>query len=124
MVTGVVLLVHTGRVLVLLRGSTAPWYPLHWNLPGGMADEGETPAEAAVRECVEETALWPISPRLLHTFDMGADGLLYAYVAEVGEGPLRTCWESEGHAWVGLDEIEGYQFVPCVEGVIRAALSA
>jgi 8-oxo-dGTP pyrophosphatase MutT (NUDIX family) len=88
-----------------------------------MADEGETPEAAAVRECVEETALWPIAPRLLRTIDMGTDGLLYAYVSEVGEGPMRTCWESETHAWVGLNEVEGYSFVPCVKDLILAALS-
>lgn len=110
-------------MLVLLRGSTAPWFPLHWNLPGGTADEGETPESAAVRECVEETALWPIAPRHLQTIDMGDDGLLYAFMSEVGEGPLRTCWESESHAWISLNELDGYSFVPCVRDLIGLALS-
>ena len=109
-------------MLVLLRGATAPWFPLHWNLPGGIADEGESPEAAAARECVEETALWPITLRPLRTVDMGDDGLLYAYVSEVGEGPVRTCWESESHAWIGLGDVEGYSFVPHVADLIREAL--
>jgi len=121
--TGVILLVHEGKVLVLLRGATAPWYPLHWNLPGGTVDEHETPGTAAIRECVEETALWPLCPRLLDVIDMGDDGLLHAYVSDVGEGPVRTCWESESHAWIGLNEIEGYKFVPFVEALLREALT-
>ena len=30
-----------GRALILQRGSTAPWMPLSWNLPGGGIDAGE-----------------------------------------------------------------------------------
>lgn len=46
-----------GRVLLLLRGPTAPWMPNRWNLPGGKIESGESTAEAAMRETREETAL-------------------------------------------------------------------
>ncbi|CAM3098316.1 NUDIX hydrolase [Stackebrandtia soli] len=41
-----------GRVLLIQRSDCGEWC-----MPGGAADVGETPSEAAIRECVEETGL-------------------------------------------------------------------
>lgn len=43
-----------GRVLLLLRGPTAPWMPNRWNLPGGKIERGESSLEAAMRETREK----------------------------------------------------------------------
>lgn len=53
-----------GRVLLLLRGPTAPWMPGRWNLPGGKIEPGESLAEAAMREAREEAGLrvYALSP--------------------------------------------------------------
>jgi len=32
-------------------------YPLYWDIPGGSVEEGELPAEGAIREVREETGL-------------------------------------------------------------------
>ena len=53
---------RTGALLLQLRDDKAPYYPNVWGLPGGAVEEGETPAEAAVREVWEETALHPSAP--------------------------------------------------------------
>ena len=45
-----VVVVQSGRILLLRRGLTAPWAPGKWGLPGGYVEPGETPAQAAVRE--------------------------------------------------------------------------
>ena len=52
--TGV--LVHQGRVFVQKRPATGPWAGL-WEFPGGRVEEEESPAEAVVREFLEETEM-------------------------------------------------------------------
>jgi 8-oxo-dGTP diphosphatase len=53
---------RAGALLLQLRDGHAPYHPNVWGLPGGAVEPGETPAEAAVRELWEETALRPEAP--------------------------------------------------------------
>ena len=52
---GMLVVDDEGRALLVRRA----WEPMqgHWSLPAGFVDVDETPAEAAVRECREETGL-------------------------------------------------------------------
>lgn len=45
------------RVLLLQRGARSKFAPLHWDLPSGKADKGESVTAAAARELKEETGL-------------------------------------------------------------------
>jgi 8-oxo-dGTP pyrophosphatase MutT (NUDIX family) len=49
-----VVLNHESKVLLLLRGRTAPWKPLLWDVPGGAQEDGEDMLETALRELREE----------------------------------------------------------------------
>jgi ADP-ribose pyrophosphatase YjhB (NUDIX family) len=55
---------QAGRVLLIQRKDNA-----HWALPGGIAEIGQTPAEAALRELWEEAGLRGQVARLLGLFD-------------------------------------------------------
>jgi 8-oxo-dGTP pyrophosphatase MutT (NUDIX family) len=57
-----------GRVLLQRRAQDG-----RWSLPAGAIDPGESPAEAIVRECFEETGLHVRPERVLGVFG-GADG--------------------------------------------------
>jgi ADP-ribose pyrophosphatase len=61
-----VLLVRQYRLLV--NGSS-------WEIPGGKVDDGETPAMAAVRECLEESGIRCNEVRPLISFYPGMDTL-------------------------------------------------
>lgn len=43
-----------GKVLFVKRAGTEENWPNTWSWPGGKADDGETPAQCAARECKEE----------------------------------------------------------------------
>jgi 8-oxo-dGTP pyrophosphatase MutT (NUDIX family) len=44
-----------------------------WEIPGGNVDEGESPEEAAVRECLEETGSLCFNPHLLIKYHVSLD---------------------------------------------------
>jgi 8-oxo-dGTP pyrophosphatase MutT (NUDIX family) len=67
---------EAGRVLLQRRAQDGCW-----SLPAGAIDPGESPAEAIVRECLEETGLRVRPERVLGVFG-GADG----YRAELPGG--------------------------------------
>lgn len=50
----IVALVASGRVLLGHRHPSRRWYPDCWDLVGGHVEPGESPAQAARRECREE----------------------------------------------------------------------
>lgn len=46
-----------------------------WEIPGGRVDDGETPAEAAQRECLEETGFFCTNLKPLVSFRPGLDNV-------------------------------------------------
>lgn len=49
------ILVTKRNQIILVHSTNASWRS--WSFPKGLIDEGETPAEAAARECYEETGI-------------------------------------------------------------------
>lgn len=64
-VAGVLLVDAAGRILMQHRDAHAPVSPNEWGMPGGGIEPGEEPAEAALRELLEETGLRPDGPLAL-----------------------------------------------------------
>ncbi len=86
-----------------------------WMQPGGHLDPGEEPAEAAVRECREETGLtvthpW-VEPRLVHLdVHSAAAGHVHIDLRYLVEGPDAPPEPEPGEspevAWVTWDEAD------------------
>jgi ADP-ribose pyrophosphatase YjhB (NUDIX family) len=111
-VAAAVLIEHEGTVL-LVRRSNEPFRGL-WTLPAGFVNGGEDPAEAAARECLEETGL---SVRVTRVFDIvagkehprGADFVI-VYLAELLGGELRPDDDADAVEWFSLSALPPLAF--------------
>jgi 8-oxo-dGTP pyrophosphatase MutT (NUDIX family) len=103
-----VLLDDDDRVLLLWRHRFVQdrW---GWELPGGLIDEGEEPAEAATRELEEETGYRAKRIEHLITFQPMVGMVDSEHVVFVGRGA-----ELVGEA-IEANEIERMQWVPLAE---------
>jgi len=100
-VAAAVLIEQDGRVL-LVRRVNEPHRGL-WTLPAGFIDAGEDPAQAAERECLEETGLSVRVKRVLDVsggreHEHGAD-IVIAYQAEVLSGILIPGDDADAAEW-------------------------
>ena len=111
-VAAAVLVLQNERVL-LVRRVNEPFRGL-WTLPAGFVNGGEDPAEAAARECLEETGL---SVRVTRVFDIvagrehprGADFVI-VYQAEVIGGDMQADDDADAVEWFDKNHLPPLAF--------------
>lgn len=81
-----------------------------WNAPGGKADSGETPLQAALRECQEEIGVTPLNPyeagyvQFFMPDDPAFEHRCHVFVATEWEGEPRESDEMRPE-WFELEHI-------------------
>ena len=100
-VAAAVLVEKDGRVL-LVRRVNEPFRGL-WTLPAGFVNGGEDPAEAAERECLEETGLSVRVQRVIDVIagrehERGADFII-VFEASVLSGELIAADDADAADW-------------------------
>lgn len=112
---------RSGRVFLLLRGPGAPWMPMRWNLPGGAAERGESPADAAAREVLEEAGL-----RVRGLFPIEvvptSFGPHHIFWARRWAGKVRLDFEHADARWVSRRELDRLEVVPTQSAALAAFL--
>jgi 8-oxo-dGTP diphosphatase len=104
-----------GRVLLLLRGPTAPWMPSRWNLPGGKIERDESALDAARRETLEEAGLYVGALSLLARI-----GGLDVFHADDWTGRVRLAdREHTRSAWVPREIAWTWDLIPPQREVLR-----
>jgi len=111
-VAAAVLVEADGRVL-LVRRANEPFCGL-WTLPAGFINGGEDPAEAAARECLEETGLTVRVTRVLDVIagkehERGADFII-VYHAEIISGELLAADDADAVGWFARDVLPPLAF--------------
>jgi ADP-ribose pyrophosphatase YjhB (NUDIX family) len=111
-VAAAVLVIQERRVL-LVRRVNEPFRGL-WTLPAGFVNGGEDPAEAAERECLEETGL---TVRVTRVYDIvsgrehprGADFVII-YLAEALGGVMKADDDADAVEWFGKENLPPLAF--------------
>jgi 8-oxo-dGTP diphosphatase len=89
---GAAMLAERDGQVVLVRRAVAPSVG-SWCLPAGFVEYGESPADTAVRECLEETGLHTQIAELLHvdqyTDDPRGSGVIVFYRGQVVGGRME-----------------------------------
>jgi 8-oxo-dGTP diphosphatase len=111
-VAAAVLIEQDGRVL-LVRRDNEPFRGL-WTLPAGFINGGEDPAEAAARECLEETGLRVRVTRVLDIISgkehpRGADFII-VYQASVIAGELKPGDDANAVEWFARGDLPPLAF--------------
>jgi len=111
-VAAAVLVEKDGRVL-LVRRVYEPFCGL-WTLPAGFVNGGEDPAEAAARECLEETGLRVRVTRVLDVIsgkehERGADFII-VYHAELVSGELAAADDADAAEWFVREDLPPLAF--------------
>ena len=107
-----VLVVQDGKILLVQRRQ--PPFAGQWTLPAGFVDAGEDPAQAAVRECAEETGLHVCVTTLLDVVSgrehpRGADFMI-VWRAEVTGGQMQAQDDAGAVAWFPADGLPPLAF--------------
>jgi ADP-ribose pyrophosphatase YjhB (NUDIX family) len=97
-----------GRVLLVREAADG-----RWSLPGGWADIGESPAQVATREVLEETGYQVRAAKVLAVYDKARHehppSMLYVYKlffrCELIGGEARTSHETEAVGFFGREAI-------------------
>ena len=126
---------HDGRLLLLRRVDND-----QWTIPTGGVKKGETVAEAAVRECREETGLDVETVDLVGIFSDPRHLIVYYHRDKVDEvrQPINICLrarivggeidpapdEAQEVRWVTVEEITDYPIHPAIRLRIDHALQS
>jgi len=108
------------KILLLKRGSTAPWNPDNYCFPGGTVEVNESLECAAIRELYEETGIEVDNNNLEKMVIVYPSGYKKTiFVSKVDDAEVRLNYEHTDYVWVNLDESLNY---PMVNG-LRITLS-
>jgi 8-oxo-dGTP diphosphatase len=115
---GGIVLDRAGRLLLVLRGH-APSAGT-WSVPGGRVEEGESDAEATVREVLEETGVRVEVGRLVGEVERdGLGGDVYVIrdylcrpVSGIDPSAVRAADDAADAAWFTPDEVRALLSAP------------
>lgn len=119
-------LVERGGAYLIRRRPPLPGSPMPglWEFPGGKCEPGETPAEAACRECREEAGvqvrLGPTRQVITHRYPHGLIELHYVDCSI--DDPAAEPAPGSGYRWVAAGELPSLRF-PEANGPILQQLA-
>lgn len=110
------------RRMLAARRSEPPALAGGWEFPGGKVEPGEDPAEAAVREALEELGVRVrLGDRIGATWPLGETFEMHLWFAEAlpGEPDPRPLEDHDDLRWLGATELLDVAWLPADLPVVR-----
>lgn len=126
-------IIADGKLLILKR---APGYlGNYWDIPGGTLEDGEDPADGAIRETLEETRLKIGDLELFFHYsnidtEKNKHFITLIFLAKVQSDPSTIKLSPKEHSeykWIDLDEIAEYQtvaYLPLLANALKTKMIA
>ncbi|MDT5072940.1 MAG: 8-oxo-dGTP diphosphatase [Mycobacterium sp.] len=106
----------TGNTLLVAQRERPPELSGLWELPGGKVAQGESDADALVRELDEELGVAvTVGARLGADVALGADTTLRAFLVTQTGGSVQAR-DHRALRWVTADELDALEWVPADRG--------
>ena len=87
-----------------------------WSIPGGRVEQGETAADAVVREVAEETGLCVVAGRVVGTVERAApSGGVYViddFAVTIVDGDLHAATDAQEARWFSTREVSQVVLTP------------
>lgn len=117
-----VAVIKDNKLLLLLRGSTAPYNPNKYGFPGGMLEDNESLEDCVIRELFEETGIKASKDQLenlLLKYQSGHKRILFVIKDDTIDSNITISWEHSEYVWVGTSDVADKSLVPGVEVAIK-----
>lgn len=113
------------KLLLLRRGSTAPWMPGHYCLPGGKVEHNEELIECAIRELGEETGIFIVDNNYLTPFTVryGSGYNKIIFTITMNNPVVILNWEHDHYVWVNSFDITNLNIVPGLNTTIKSLVA-
>jgi len=117
-----VAVIHDNKLLLLRRGSTAPWMPDRYCLPGGGVEDNESLVHAASRELYEETRIVAL-PKHMQSIEIKYSNYSkLVFVTHVTSNKVVLNFEHSESVWVNIGDIMKYKIVPGLSTVVLSLI--
>jgi 8-oxo-dGTP diphosphatase len=120
-------IVQGDRLLILKRVADT-YLGNRWDIPGGSLEDGEDPAQGAIRETFEETGIRISRPALFfHYFNVDEKKdkqfITLVFLQEMGSDPGKIILNPREHsefAWMRLEDVGQYDRVDYLPSLVDA----
>jgi len=125
------LIIHTiifnenGEVLIVRRAQTNRVLPNKWDIPGGTLEDGEDPAEGAIRETKEESGLDIKHPHLFYQTSnvdqkKNKQFVTLIFLAKTTETDVvLNPEEHDDYKWINMADAGSYELVDYLPGCLE-----
>ena len=118
------ILKNKDKILILKRSEKVGSFQGYWSGCSGYIEKNETPKETSLKEIKEETGISKDHLTLLvdeniHRIEKKTGiWVVHSYLYETDIEKIELDWENDEYAWIKIDELKKYKFVPALDKIV------